>query len=65
MITCKTKMKISNVPISFLRKNSKKNSHLHCIVMMIIAWTSLLHATFESEGIDYYYYDKNGQPEVL
>jgi len=35
------------------------------IVMMIIAWNSLLHAIFETEGIDYHYYDKNGQPEIV
>ena len=34
------------------------------IVMMIIAWTSLLHAIFESEGIDYHYYGKDGQPVI-
>jgi hypothetical protein len=35
------------------------------IVMMIIAWTSLLHAIFESEETDYNYYNKDGQPEIL
>ena len=35
------------------------------IVMMIIAWTSLLHAIFDSGGVDYHYYNKDGQPEVI
>ena len=30
------------------------------IVMIIIAFTSLLHAIFEKKGIDYYHKDKNG-----
>lgn len=34
------------------------------IVMMIIAWTSLLHAIFENEGIDYYY-KKNGSIDKI
>jgi hypothetical protein len=33
-------------------------------VMMIIAWTSLLHAIFENEKIDYYYY-KDGNAVVI
>jgi len=35
------------------------------IVMMIIAWTSLMHAMYESEGIDYHYYGKDGRPEIV
>ena len=35
------------------------------IVMMIIAWTSLLHAIFESEGTDYHYYGRDSQPEMV
>ncbi|MCC8167007.1 MAG: DUF3644 domain-containing protein [Planctomycetes bacterium] len=31
-------------------------------VMMIIAWTSLMHAIFEKCGIDYFYYDDKGKP---
>lgn len=30
------------------------------IVMMIIAWTSLIHAYFENEGIDYFYKEDSG-----
>lgn len=30
------------------------------IVLMIIAWTALLQAIFEQEGIDYYYRNKDG-----
>lgn len=30
------------------------------LVLMIIAWTSLLHSIFEEHGLDYYYKDKNG-----
>lgn len=33
-------------------------------VMMIIAWTALLHAIFEKRGISYIYY-KNGKPEII
>lgn len=33
-------------------------------VMMIIAWTSLLHAIFEKNGEDYVYY-KDGVPEIV
>ncbi len=29
-------------------------------VMMVIAWTSLLHSIFENENTDYYYHDKDG-----
>ncbi len=34
-------------------------------VMMIIAWTSLLHAIFEQTGVDYYYYDKDGVIKIV
>lgn len=34
------------------------------IVMMIIAWTSLLHAIFEKEDIVYYYL-RDGKPEII
>lgn len=34
-------------------------------VMMIIAWTSLLHAIFEHIGVDYYYYDKDGSVKIV
>jgi hypothetical protein len=35
------------------------------IVMMIIAWTSLLHAIFEKEGINYYYKNKDGENKLI
>lgn len=35
------------------------------IVMMIIAWTSLLHAIFHKKGIKYNYTDANGNDEYL
>lgn len=35
------------------------------IVMMIIAWTSLLHAIFHKKGIKYNYTDVNGNDEYL
>jgi hypothetical protein len=34
-------------------------------VMMIIAWTSLLHAIFEQTGVDYYHYDKEGAVMII
>lgn len=34
-------------------------------VMMIIAWTSLLHALFEQAQIDYYYYEKDGSIKIV
>lgn len=34
-------------------------------VMMIIAWTSLLHAIFEQAGVDYRHYEKNGAVKVI
>lgn len=33
-------------------------------VMMVIAWTSLLHAIFEQNGIDYCYYKMNGTKKL-
>lgn len=33
-------------------------------VMMVIAWTSLLHAFFEHEGIDYYYYENEKRKSI-
>lgn len=35
------------------------------IVLMIIAWTSLNHAIFESESLEYYYYDKDGSVQIV
>ncbi len=35
------------------------------IVMMVIAWTSLLHAIFEKEGVSYYYQDKDGEDKYI
>lgn len=35
------------------------------IVMMVIAWTSLLHAIFEREGISYYYQNKDGENKQI
>lgn len=35
------------------------------IVMMIIAWTSLLHSIFEYENIDYYYYEDYGKIKII
>jgi len=34
-------------------------------VMMIIAWTSLLHAIFEQTGVDYFHYDKEGVVKIV
>ena len=34
-------------------------------VMMIIAWTSLLHAIFEKLKINYFYYDSNSCPVII
>lgn len=33
--------------------------------MMVIAWTSLLHAIFEQKGVDYFYYDKEGTTKIV
>jgi len=35
------------------------------IVMIVIAWTSLLHAIFERKGIDYIYRDSDGEPILI
>ena len=35
------------------------------IVMIIIAWTSLLHAIFQQNGIDYFYKDENGEYKTI
>lgn len=35
------------------------------IVMMVIAWTSLLHAIFEYENIDYFYRDDDGTEKII
>ena len=35
------------------------------IVMMIIAWTSLLHSIFEENDIDYYYKDSDGSYIII
>lgn len=35
------------------------------IVMIIIAWTSLLHAIFQKKGIDYFYKDDNGEYKII
>lgn len=44
---------IYNRPIALFRSQGY-------IIMMIIAWTSLLHAIFESEETDYFYTNKDG-----
>lgn len=33
-------------------------------VLMIIAWTYLLHAHYRSEGIDYRYYNQQGKRKI-
>jgi hypothetical protein len=35
------------------------------IVMMVIAWTSLLHAIFEQDDIDYHHCEKDGTPKMI
>ncbi len=35
------------------------------IVMMIIAWTSLLHSVFEENDIDYYYKESDGSYKIV
>lgn len=35
------------------------------IVMMIIAWTALFHAIYESEGTDYFYKNKDGSDKLV
>lgn len=35
------------------------------IVLMIIAWTSLLHAIFENDGVDYYYKENDGSYKMI
>lgn len=35
------------------------------IVMIIIAWTSLLHAVFQKRGIDYYYKENDGTYKIV
>ena len=32
------------------------------IVLMVIAWTALFHATFESDGVEYFYRNGKGDP---
>lgn len=35
------------------------------IVMMVIAWTALFHAIYESEKIDYFYKNKDGSDKLI
>jgi hypothetical protein len=35
------------------------------IVLMVIAWTSLLHAIFEKRGVDYFYKEDVGSPIII
>lgn len=35
------------------------------IVIIIIAWTSLLHAIFQKQKIDYYYEEKDGSKKII
>jgi hypothetical protein len=46
------------------RPNTKFKSE-GFIVMIIIAWTAILHAIFTKRGTDFYYRDKHGNPTVI
>ena len=35
------------------------------IVLMVVAWTALLHAIFERDSVDYIYRDQNGDPVLI
>ena len=35
------------------------------LVMMVIAWTSVLHAVFQRESVDYFYKDSEGKHELI
>lgn len=35
------------------------------IVMILIAWTSLLHAIFQKNGVDYFYKEENGEYKII
>ena len=35
------------------------------LVMMVIAWTSILHAIFERDGVDYFHKDADDNPVLV
>lgn len=48
--------------IDFYNRPGDKGSYLDFVVHMHLAWQNLLHASFEKEGIDFTYKDKDGKP---